>query len=133
MFNALSTEQLLVGVGRVLRMNASAEGELEDYQRSQTLSAYSVTRLLAAEQAAAGELLGWAREELLMLLAGDQRPPVAAAREAIADAPGGVELGRALSELLRELGRADLLRPRLHRLLAELADREVDALARVPE
>jgi hypothetical protein len=47
MFNALTAPQLLVGVGRVLRMVADANGELEGFQRSQVLSAFSVTRLLA--------------------------------------------------------------------------------------
>ena len=57
MFNALRPDELLVGVGGVLRLVAAAPGPLEEYERSQALSAYSVTRLLAAEERAAAGLL----------------------------------------------------------------------------
>ena len=36
MFNALRTDELLVGIGRVLRIVAKAPGALEEYERSQT-------------------------------------------------------------------------------------------------
>src|ERR1700761_4574903 len=63
-FTALRSDELLVGVGRVLRQVAGTSNALEDYERSQALSAYSVTRLLAAEERAAAELLARTKEAL---------------------------------------------------------------------
>ncbi len=104
MFNALTPEELLIGVGRVLRMAAAARGPLEDYQRSQILSAYSVTRLLAAELAAETELLGWLQESLAAALdGGASSVAIDDARERIASARTGVEVGEALAELLPTL------------------------------
>jgi hypothetical protein len=126
MFNALRSEELLMGVGRVLRMVADAPGALEEYERSQTLSAYSVTRLLAAEQAASAELLAWTRDALAAALDGEARRRVEAASS-------GVELGDVLSDLLAELPREDPTRTRVHAVLAEMIDREVAALAALPQ
>jgi hypothetical protein len=126
MFNALRSEELLMGVGRVLRMVADAPGALEEYERSQTLSAYSVTRLLAAEQAASAELLAWTRDALAAVLDGEARRRVEAASS-------GVELGDVLSDLLAELPREDPTRTRVHAVLAEMIDREVAALAALPQ
>jgi len=129
MFNALRSEELLVGIGRVLRIVADAPGALEEYERSQTLSAYSVTRLLAAEQAAAQELLGWTQVRLAGALEGDERPAAQTARDAIADATTGPELGEAVGDLLAALQPGDATGARVHRVLAEMIDREVAALA----
>jgi hypothetical protein len=126
MFNALRSEELLMGVGRVLRMVADTPGALEEYERSQTLSAYSVTRLLAAEQAASAELLAWTRDALAAVLDGEARRRVEAASS-------GVELGDVLSDLLAELPREDPTRTRVHAVLAEMIDREVAALAALPQ
>ena len=129
MFNALRSEELLVGVGRVLRMVADAPGALEEYERSQTLSAYSVTRLLAAEQAAAPELLAWTQDELAAALQGDERPEADKGRARIAAASSGPELGDAVGELLEGLPAGDPSGARIHHVLAEMIDREVAALA----
>jgi hypothetical protein len=129
MFNALRSEELLVGVGRVLRMVADAPGALEEYQRSQTLSAYSVTRLLAAEQGAAAELLAWTQAELASALEGDERSEARTGRQRIAAATTGPELGDAVGELLEALPAGDPSGARIHRVLAEMIDREVAALA----
>jgi hypothetical protein len=64
-FNALRPDELLVGVGGVLRLVAAAPGPLEEYERSQALSAYSVTRLLAAEERAAAGLLSDTKHALV--------------------------------------------------------------------
>jgi hypothetical protein len=125
MFNALRSEELLMGVGRVLRMVADAPGALEEYERSQTLSAYSVTRLLAAEQAASAELLAWTKDALGAVLDEDARARTAAAAD-------GVELGDALGEVLAAMPREDPARARIHAVLAQMIDREVAALAAVP-
>jgi hypothetical protein len=131
-FNALTSEELLVGVGRVLRMAAGATGPLEDYQRSQILSAYSVTRLLAAETAASDELLLWLRSELDAVLDDDPRELVLDARAQVKAARSGTEVGDALVDLLAALPREDPRRAGVHRVLRELIDREVAALARTP-
>ncbi|MDO8187802.1 hypothetical protein Q5424_10520 [Conexibacter sp. JD483] len=132
MFNALTPPQLLAGVGRVLRASADADGALEDYQRSQVLSAYSVTRLLAGELQGADALRAWTRAALLDALAGDGRPPAVAAREQLADpAVGGVRIGELVADLLAALPRAgaDPVRDAVRAILRELADREQAALA----
>lgn len=133
MFNALRSDELLVGIGRVLRIVADAPGALEEYERSQTLSAYSVTRLLAAEQAAAADLLAWTQAALATALEGDPRPQAQAARERIAAVASGPELGEALGELLPALPPGDATGARVHRVLAEMIDREVAALAALPQ
>jgi hypothetical protein len=132
MFNALTSTQLLVGVGRVLRMVADANAELEGFQRSQVLSAFSVTRLLASEQLAAADLLESTREDLREALEGDTRPAVAEAQLRIETARDGLAIGDALGDLLEQLPRPDALRTRIHAALREMTDREVAALARPP-
>jgi hypothetical protein len=146
-FNALRADELLTGVGRVLRMIADTTGPLEEYERSQTLSAYSVTRLLAAEEAAAHELFRDTRLALLEVLSGDDSESVGAmteadasaiqeartairqARTAIGQAETGVEVGEAVGDLLSALPRDAPARPRTHAVLAQMIDREVAALA----
>lgn len=130
MFNALNSEELLAGIGRVLRLVADEAGELQEYQRSQALSAYSVTRLLAAEQAAGQELLTWAKSALVEVFSADRRTEVIAAARSVAAAADGNEVGAALGQLLDVLTNDDRLRAPMHRVLAELVDREVAALAR---
>jgi uncharacterized lipoprotein YmbA len=117
MFNPMEPHELVLGVGRVLRMAADGE-PVDGYRRSQLLSAYSVARHLAAEQAAAAELLAWLRAELADALGPDT----------LAGATTGPQLGAALTALLAG-PLDDGLRARLHRILAEMADREVAALA----
>jgi hypothetical protein len=133
MFNALRSEELLVGIGRVLRIVADAPGALEEYERSQTLSAYSVTRLLAAEQVAAPDLLAWTQAALATALDEDARPEARTARERIAAAASGPELGEAVGDLLAALPPGDATGTWVHRVLAEMIDREVAALAALPQ
>jgi hypothetical protein len=130
-FNALRSDELLVGVGRVLRLVAAAPGALEEYERSQTLSAYSVTRLLAAEQAAAAGLLADTKRALLEAARDDGRPAVRLAVERIGSATDGIAVGDAVAELLGELGPDEPLRRRVHAALATMIDSEVAALSAV--
>ena len=135
MFNALRSDELLVGVGRMLRMAADAKEPLEGFERSQLLSAFSVTRLLASEQRAEPQLLEATRADLAGALAGDDRAPAAAARERIAAAADGPALGEALTELLAALPNPDPepTRAAVHRALRTMVDDEVAALDRGPE
>lgn len=131
MFNALRSDELLVGVGRVLRLVAAAPGALEEYERSQTLSAYSVTRLLAAEQRAAAGLLADTKQALLEAIGDDDRPAVRDVADRVATATEGTEVGDAVAELLARLEPGEPLRRRVHQVLAKMIDAEVAALADV--
>ena len=91
MFNALTPVQLLGAIGQTLRMAAEAS-VFDGYQRSQLLSAHSVARLLASEQAAAAGLLEWTRAALVAALDGDARAAAREAAAALADARDGVEV-----------------------------------------
>jgi hypothetical protein len=130
-FNALRAEELLVGIGRVLRLVAAAPGALEEYERSQTLSAYSVTRLLAAEQAGATELLAATKRALLEATGADPRPAVRSAAARVAEAGDGTAVGDAVVDLLEELAPDEPMRQRVHAALATMIDSEVAALAAV--
>lgn len=125
MFNALTTAEVVLAVGRVLREAAAVDGVPDDYHRSQLLSAYSVARHLAAEQAAAPELHAWFRDAVAAELAGEQAAAIRAAGD---PARLGETLGDALAELDHDGGTAK----RLRALMRELAEREVAALASPP-
>jgi hypothetical protein len=134
-FNAVGPEELLIAVGRVLREAARAETALDDYGRSQLLSAYSITRNMAAEQAVAGPLLHWVQGRVDELLADSGDAAIEQARVRIAEAGDGRALGEPLSDLLRRLAadpaRAEL-RAGVRGVLHEMVDREVTALAEAP-
>jgi hypothetical protein len=150
MFNALRTEQLIAGIGAVGRAAATASGPPDEYARGQLLSAYSVSRLLAAEVSAEAELLAWLRGELLEALGdGEGDPAVAAVASRIESATESGAIGDALVDLLADLRTRDdvdgpktadiehfsahQLRGRLHGILREMAERELIALAARPE
>lgn len=132
MFNALRSDELLVGIGRVLRAAADVRGPLEDYERTQLLSALSVSRLLAAEQLAAAELMADTKRDLADAMQGDDRAEVERARIAVAAATTGPEVGGALMELLGALPREDATRARVRASLRAMVDHEVEALGRSP-
>lgn len=136
MFNALRTDELIAGMGTTMRAAAAAAGPADEYARGQLLSAFSVSRLLAAEVRATPGLLAWLQGELDAALAASADPAAALARERVAAAADGTEVGDALVDLLAELrteGRDQELRERLHAILRELAARELAALAARPE
>ncbi len=121
----MSTAEVVRAVGGVLEA-AAAGGADDAYRRSQILSALSVCKLLAAEEAARQELGEWL---------GTASAPILARR-------GEVELvvahsdaaGERLSALMSELRGADDEESRralraLRRVLHELCDREIAALA----
>jgi hypothetical protein len=129
-FNSLRTDQLIAGIGATARTAAGATGAPDDYARGQLLSAYSVSRLLAAEVSGEAALLAWLRSELLDAL-GDNP-----AATKIEDAPDAIAIGGVLVDLLAELresGEDPELRTRIHAILREMAGRELAALAARPE
>jgi hypothetical protein len=149
-FNALRTEQLIAGIGATARTAAGATGPPDEYARGQLLSAYSVSRLLAAEVSAEAALLAWLRGELLAALADAGEDPTATAAAARIEAAGdALEIGDALVDLLANLRTRDgvdgpkspdmvdfsahQLRGRVHGVLREMAQRELTALAVRPE
>ena len=123
---------MILAVGNVLRSTADVKGPLDDYQRSQLLSGLSITRNLAAEQAASAELLAWLRGALEPGLESDGRPCARRATDKLAQATDGIGAGEALGELLETLRREDRgedpLRRQVQRVLGEMTDREVEAL-----
>lgn len=123
---------MILAVGNVLRLTADVQGPLDEYQRSQLLSGLSITRNLAAEQAASADLLAWLRGALDPALESDGRPCAQGARERLEQAGDGIDAGEVLGELLEELrGEArgdDPLRHRVQQVLGEMTDREVEAL-----
>lgn len=130
MFNALTSDELLLGIGRVLRLVAAAPGPLEEYERSQALSAYSVIRLLAAEQNAAAGLLADTKQALVAAVRDDRRPAVRAAAGRVATATDGTAVGDAVVDLLAVVEPSDPVRRDIHRVLAKMIDAEVAALAK---
>jgi hypothetical protein len=135
-FNSLRTDQLIAGIGASARAAATATGPADEYARGQLLSAYSVSRLLAAEVRAEAGLLAWLRTELLEALAGSGAAAAVPTAARIEDAADAIEIGGALVDLLAELresGEDPVLRSRIHAILREMADRELAALAARPE
>jgi hypothetical protein len=130
-FNALRPDELLVGVGQVLRLVAATDGPLEEYERSQALSAYSVTRLLAAEERAVVGLLSETKRALADAVTGDERPAVRELSGRVNEVANGSQLGDAVCALLALLGPDEPLRARTHGILATMIDAEVAALADV--
>jgi hypothetical protein len=138
-FNPLSAPEITLAVGRVLKEAASTDDPQDEYQRSKLLSAYSITRHLAAEQAGGDEVVAWFRERLLGELkraAASGAPPLAdleARAERIGSCRDGGELGTQVWDLLVALRQsetdAEPLLTEAHRLLREACDREVATLA----
>ena len=125
----------------MLKQAASAHVAPDEYQRSQLLSAYSITRHLAAEQAGGDEVIAWFRESLVAELekAATDAPPLAdleARATSIGSCRDGRELGTHVRDLLVALRRsgaeAEPLLAETHRLLRGGCDREVAALAGGP-
>jgi len=137
MFNATTPEDLLGALGRVLRAAARADGPLDGFQRGQLLSASSIARNLAAEQAAARALLDGAVAEVGAALRAAPVDGAGAAAERLTGVRDGRELGAVLGDLLERL-RADpapaaaRLRTQVHAAIRRLVDGEVAALAAGP-
>ena len=134
-FNGLTSQEMLLAIGRVLRATADIEGPLDDYQRSQLLSAYSVSRLLAAEDGARAALLASLRSKLgnASRVFDDARLSEAVGH--VASCRDAAEAGQIISTLLEELPRDaahSKMRDAVHGVLREIVDLEVAALAAAP-
>jgi hypothetical protein len=121
----MSTAEVVRAVGGVLEA-AAAGGADDAYRRSQILSALSVCKLLAAEEAGRAEVGGW--------LEGAIAPTLAARGEEGLGTTSVDEVGARLSTLMAELRANDDEESRhalrdLRRVLHELCDREIAALA----
>lgn len=132
MFNALTLEQILAGIGRVLGDAARADRLPDKYERGQMLSARSLTKLIAAEQKAAPRILAQLKQEADQALAADSRPQAVRARQEIAAAVDATEIGDVLSSCLGSLPPEGPTRIRIHKALRSMVDREVAALAEGP-
>jgi hypothetical protein len=121
----MSTAEVVRAVGGVLE--AAASGGVDDaYWRSQMLSALSVCKLLAAEEASRAELGEWLEEAT--------GPILAARGEEAIDAERGDAVAGRFSTLMAELRAAGDEDSRaalgeLRGVLHELCDREIAALA----
>jgi hypothetical protein len=123
-FNPISTPEVILAIGGVLKAAADEEAG-DEYRRGQVLSAYSISRHLAAEETARPELRAWFADELKRIL-GEGHGGGWAADPA--------ELGERLCLLLDDLRGAEDAESRrsaaaLRAALRQLCDREVAALA----
>jgi hypothetical protein len=125
MLNPMSTAEVVRAVGAVLEASAAGRSD-DEYRRGQTLSAFSVCRHLAAEEAGRRELAEWLEEASAPILAGRGEEPLSATQPE--------EAGARLASLMEELRAADddasreALRE-LRGVLHELCDREIAILA----
>jgi hypothetical protein len=125
MLNPMSTAEVVRAVGAVLEASA-AGGSDDEYRRGQTLSAFSVCRHLAAEEAGRRELAEWLEAASAPILAGRGEAPLSAAQPE--------EAGARLAALMEELRAAEDEASRealreLRGVLHELCDREIAILA----
>lgn len=137
MFNAMKPEDLLRAIGVVLRTTAAADGPLDEYQRGQLLSASSIARFLAAEQAGAPPALARAARDIVAQLDASPVAAVDGLSAAFASAPDGPALGGLLCDLFERLhadgseAASRLLEATRH-IVRGLVDSEVAALAAGP-
>jgi hypothetical protein len=125
MLNPMSTAEVVRAVGAVLEASA-AGGSDDGYRRGQVLSAFSVCRHLAAEEAGRRELAEWLEAASAPVLADRGEAPLSAARPE--------EAGERLASLMDELRAAEDERSRealreLRSVLHELCEREIAILA----
>lgn len=139
MFNPLTPSDMMLAVGRVLKETAGAGGPADEWRRGQLLSAYSVSRHLAAEVDAANELRSWFRASAAEIirdggLDGSLAGAVEAEGTRIAASDSNSEIGESMCAVMRELREAgtpeaEAVAGNLRGLMREMCDREVLALA----
>lgn len=136
MFNQLTPAETVRAIGLTAR-NVARGGEPSEFDRDQLMSAYSATRHLVPElRYYPAELRRFAADVVsavgeAQLDGGEENSALV---QGIVDTSDPALLGGVICELLDRLSRDDspgarALRDRLHVLLRELADREVDLVA----
>ncbi|WP_020500799.1 hypothetical protein [Sciscionella marina] len=139
MFNPLSAHELAMILSTVLRGSARWDRPLEPFETAQLLSASSIAKYLSAELAGQTATLSTFRDDLASELRDElDRQPQGTWADGIRTCLAGLDtddprnLGKLIGELL-DTGRGqpelDRFRPQLHRLLGELASKEVSILA----
>ena len=135
MFDALGPDDLLAAIGRVLRSAAQADGPLDDYARSQLLSAYSICRFLAPEISAVATLSRSLREQLVQILAGSDDTVLSAIANRVEADASGADATVAAAEVLERCRQVPILHPvrdLVRRALASVVDGHVGALDGAP-
>jgi hypothetical protein len=139
MFNPIESHEVVIAVGLAARRAASSRDTVNEFERGQLLSAYSLTRHLAVEL----EHYPAALDAFTSSLASELREPgrdwgtgnmLSDAADAIEACRDAACLGAVVAELLAELreredGGARHVQELLHRRLGELAQTEVELLA----
>jgi hypothetical protein len=137
MFNPLTPSEMVAAIGMAARTTARGDGELDEFDRGQLMSAYSATRHLAIEiESFQGELSVRCTAIADAIDAagdrdGDGDAGVGALAARLRASPDAQAAGDAIAELLdlcREQGRV-ALRGEIRTQLRALCDAEVTLLA----
>jgi hypothetical protein len=130
MFNPLTPSEMVTAIGLAARATARGDGELDDFDRGQLLSAYSATRHLAVEiDRFSGELS--ARCAAIADAAAGE-PSLRPLADDVRRATDGGAAGEAISALLeacRQTPELAGVRAAIRRELRALCDAEVGLLA----
>jgi hypothetical protein len=130
MFNPLTPSEMVAAIGLAARSAARADGELDDFDRGQLMSAYSATRHLAIEIASFDAELAARCAAIADVAAGE--PSLGDAAERVRAASDAASAGEAVAELL-ERCRAEpelsAVGAAIRRELRALCDAEVGLLA----
>jgi hypothetical protein len=130
MFNPLTPSEMVTAIGLAARATARGDGELDDFDRGQLLSAYSATRHLAIEISSFADELSARCAAIADIAARDDALQELAAE--VRSAGDSVAAGEAIASLLEacrtrpELSEA---RTAIRRELRALCDTEVGLLA----
>lgn len=134
MFDTLVPADLLAAVGRVLRATAQIDGPIDDFARSQLLSAYSICRFLVPEIAAAEDLAGSLHDQLLDVMSESDDAVVAGIRSRL-ERNGSTAAGEAAAEAMercREVPALTSLGESLRCVLASVVEQHAVVLGGAP-
>lgn len=127
-FNPLSAGELVSALGVPLRETAGREGTNSPFERAQLFAGSTVAKYLTAELEHGAEVVAWLSDALAVELE----------RAGIVEPAAQALMSRNIHDLAEVFGalfadrddRVVALRPRLHALLRELSDREMEVLSR---
>lgn len=127
MFNALSAGELSSALSVLLREVAGRQGHPSPFERAQLSAGATVAKYLAAELEHGPAVVTWLREELTAQLVDAGLVEASEQTRASRDVN---DLAEALSSLFSDSDAAAVaLRPRLHALLREFSEREMEVLS----